>query len=326
MIPIDLITGFLGAGKTTFLLRYARYLLAQGLRLGILVYDHGAVNVDMPLLQALRDEGCELEMLSGACDPGCHRRRFRTKLIAMAMSGYDRVLIEPSGLFDMDEFFDVLHEEPLDRWYEAGSVIAVVDAMLEEELSPDADFFLASQAASAGCVLLSRCQWASPADLDRTLSHLRRAQAAIHCPPLPEDRVLAKDWKALTEDDFKRLMNCGYRLSDYVKSIAGVGADFQSLSYLDLPLGRIALEEKVRLLFANPSFGRIHRVKGFFPEGERWYQLNATGKDFHVSPVPESRAALVVIGSGLREEAISLLLTGSKPEHQSLFSMGGTAE
>ena len=43
---IDLITGFLGAGKTTFLLRYAEYLMTQRLKTGILVYDHGAMNVD----------------------------------------------------------------------------------------------------------------------------------------------------------------------------------------------------------------------------------------------------------------------------------------
>ena len=59
-VKIDLITGFLGAGKTTFLLRYARYLLAQGQKLGILVYDHGAMNVDLPLLNGLRGENCEL--------------------------------------------------------------------------------------------------------------------------------------------------------------------------------------------------------------------------------------------------------------------------
>ncbi len=46
------------------------------------------------------------------------------------------VLIEPSGIFfDVDEFFDVLCEEPLDRWYEIGNVIAIVDARLEENLS-----------------------------------------------------------------------------------------------------------------------------------------------------------------------------------------------
>ena len=130
MIPVDLITGFLGAGKTTFLLRYARYWMGQGKRIGVLVYDHGAVNVDLPLLGALRGDKCELEMLAGGCDADCHRRRFRAKLIAMGMSGYDRVLIEPSGVFDMDEFFDTLREPPLDRWFEPGNVICVVDAKL----------------------------------------------------------------------------------------------------------------------------------------------------------------------------------------------------
>ena len=74
----------------------------------------------------------------------------------MGMSGYDRVLVEPSGIYDTDEFFDALHEEPLDRWYETGSVIAVVDAKLEPDLSEAADYILASEAACAGCILISR--------------------------------------------------------------------------------------------------------------------------------------------------------------------------
>ena len=43
-------------------------------------------------------------MVSGGCDADCHRRRFKTKLIAMGMCGYDRVIVEPSGIFDVDEF------------------------------------------------------------------------------------------------------------------------------------------------------------------------------------------------------------------------------
>ena len=52
----------------------------------------------------------------------------RTKLISMAMRGFERVIVEPSGIFDVDEFFDVLRDEPLDRWYQLGNVIAIVDA------------------------------------------------------------------------------------------------------------------------------------------------------------------------------------------------------
>ena len=53
MVTIDLITGFLGSGKTTFIKRYAKYLMDQGLNIGILENDFGAVNVDMLLLQEL---------------------------------------------------------------------------------------------------------------------------------------------------------------------------------------------------------------------------------------------------------------------------------
>ncbi len=65
----------------------------------------------------------------------------------MGMCGYDRILVEPSGIFDVDEFFDILHEEPLDRWYEPGSVITIVDANLEEEMSEEENYILASEAA-----------------------------------------------------------------------------------------------------------------------------------------------------------------------------------
>ena len=145
MIKVDLITGFLGSGKTTFLKKYAKYFMDQGMRIGILENDYGAVNVDMLLLNELRGENCELEMVAGGCDADCHRRRFKTKLISMGMSGYDRVIIEPSGIFDVDEFFDSLRDEPLDRWYEIGNVITIVDAKLDTSLSDDSQFFLASQ-------------------------------------------------------------------------------------------------------------------------------------------------------------------------------------
>ena len=313
MIKADLITGFLGAGKTTFLLHYARELIRRGLKIGILVYDHGAVNVDLPLLQELRGDRCELETLAGACDADCHRRRFRTKLIAMGMAGYDRVLIEPSGVFDVDEFFDTVNEPPLDRWYEPGSVITIVDAKLEEEATPDADFFLASQAATAGCILLSRVQLSSAEEIDRTIPHLNRAEKQIHSSASLESRILAKNWDELTEADYTRLMNCGYHLTDYVKTIAGRGADFQSLSYLNPELTRQELEEKIRILFQSDDYGKINRVKGFFSEGEHWYQVNATASETHIDPVPSGHGAIIVIGSGLKEDQLGILMTGKLP-------------
>ena len=318
MFPVDLITGFLGVAKSTLLLRYALLSLRQGNLIGNLLYHYGAVNVDMPLLQELREANCELEMLAGGCDADCHRRRFRTKLIAMSMSGYDRVLIEPSGVFDMDEFFDTLCEPPLDKRCEPGNVIAVVDAGLEEDAAPEEDFFLASQVSCAGCVLLSRCRQTDAGATARTLAHLRRAAEQIHGPDLPDERILAKDWDELDDADWARLASCGSRPPDYMKTIAGDESGFQALSFLDLPLEGEALREKTAALFRERRYGRILRVKGFFREGAHGYQLNATADTFRVTEVPPCRGALLVIGSGLDEDAIGILLTGHTPEHHIL--------
>ena len=74
MVQVDLITGFLGAGKTTFLRRYVRYLVAQGHNVCILENDFGAVNVDAMLVQDLLGPNCDLETISGGCDCDTHQR------------------------------------------------------------------------------------------------------------------------------------------------------------------------------------------------------------------------------------------------------------
>lgn len=54
MTKIDLITGILGSGKTTFLLKYARHFIDRGENIAILENDFGAVNIDMMILQELK--------------------------------------------------------------------------------------------------------------------------------------------------------------------------------------------------------------------------------------------------------------------------------
>ena len=47
MVKVDLITGFLGSGKTTFIRKYAKHLMDEGNNIGILENDYGAVNVEI---------------------------------------------------------------------------------------------------------------------------------------------------------------------------------------------------------------------------------------------------------------------------------------
>lgn len=307
MIKVDLITGFLGSGKTTFLLKYARYLMGQGLRIGILEYDYGAVNVDMLLLNKLRGKQCELEMVAAACDEDCLRRRFKTKLISMAMSGYDRIIIEPSGVFDMDMFFDTLRDDPLENWYEIGSVITVVQANLSDDMSMEEDYILASQAAGAGCILLSRVQLSSKEEIDNTKNHILSAAEAIKCRDFKAN-FFAKDWDEFDNDDYQSLMNCGYRICSYRKDIAGKALSFSSVCFLDLKDNIETLSTKIKKLFASGEYGNIIRVKGFVCDKGGGYQINATKSEILVDATAIGQGVVIVIGTALQEDKIKNII------------------
>ena len=263
MVKIDLITGFLGAGKTTFLKKYAEYLIGKGQNIGILENDFGAVNVDMMLLQDLMGDHCELEMVSGGCDADCHRRRFKTKLIAMGMCGYDRVIVEPSGIFDVDEFFDALREEPLDRWYEVGNVIAIVDANLEETLSEEAEYILASEVANAGEIILSHADEVSARQADDAVAHLNRALEQIKCPRRVDKEVLRKSTLDLGEEDFNRLIHCGYQMESYRKLDMEEKKGFESVYFMNVKMTEEQLKTTVEKLMDDRECGEVFRVKGF---------------------------------------------------------------
>ena len=304
MVKVDLITGFLGSGKTTFIKKYARYLIDQGQNIGILENDFGAINVDMMLLRELEGENCELEMVAGGCDKDCYRRRFRTKLIAMGMCGYDRVLIEPSGIFDVDDFFDALHEEPLDRWYQIGNVITVVDACLEENLSEGADYTLASEAANAGCILLSRTQQASEEQIKATVAHINRALEMIHCKRILKDEVVSQNWEDFTEKDYKKISESGYLVEDYEKMYVDQDEIFQSLFFMDEGISPEKAKEAAAKIFADPECGKVLRIKGFLKDGDVWQELNATAHELTLHPLEVGQDVLIVIGEQMNEEKI----------------------
>ena len=312
MVQVDLITGFLGAGKTTFLRRYVRYLVEQGHNVCILENDFGAVNVDAMLVQDLLGDRCDLETISGGCDCDTHQRRMRTKLIAMAMRGFDRVVVEPSGIFDVDEFFDVLRDDPLDRWYRIGNVIAIVDAMLPEALSPQAEYLLASETANAGRVLLSRAPQAGPEQCRAAIAHLDRALEACKCSRrfAPEE-IITKDWARLTDADLAAIAACGCRQASCEKLHFDEHEAFSSLCFLEQHLTLQQLQAAADHLFADAACGHVLRVKGFAPDPQGttgWLELNATAAGRTLEPIPQGQDVLIVIGEGLDKAAIEARL------------------
>lgn len=304
MIKIDLVTGFLGSGKTTFIKKYAKHFLDKGLKIGILENDYGAINIDLMLLGDIMGDNCELEMIIGGGDLETHKRRFRTKLIAMAMSGYDRIIVEPSGIFEPEEFFDLLYEEPLDKWYEIGSVITIVDVSFAADISDASEYLLATQLACAGALIFSKKENYKFVDEEGTLFYLNSLLERIKCNRRLKDADIIPSEGKFANCDFEMVSNSGYVLSDYEKKFYEI-EEFNTVFIMNKRLNREELEEKAKRLFQNPDiYGDIIRIKGFTREDEGYSFINMTKNNTEISRIERGQDIFIVIGRHLAEVEI----------------------
>ena len=303
MVKVDLITGFLGSGKTTFIKKYAKYLIDQGLHIAILENDFGAINVDMMVLEEELGDRCELEMVVGGGDLDCHRRRFKTKLISMGMRGFDRILVEPSGIYDVDEFFDVLHEEPLDKWYEIGNVIALVNSKLENSLSKQSDYLLGCQVADAGKIILSRSSEATEEEINNTITHLNNTMSLIKCKRRfnKEDCL---DLETLNNDDFNSILHSGYELEGFIKMFFKKEETFSTMFFMNQAISKEELIHATQSIFNDSECGKVFRIKGFIPENDQWIELNATKDQMTTETIAKGQEIIIVIGESLNKEKI----------------------
>ena len=305
MIKIDLITGFLGSGKTTFIREYAKFLIERGEKIAIIENDYGAVNIDMVLLSDLLGERCNLEMVVGGDGQEAHKRRFKTKLISMGMSGYTRVLIEPSGIYDVDEFFDVLYDEPLDRWYEIGSIIGIVDAKAAPHLDGPEKYLFMSEVAWAGKLFFSKTE--DGADTGAITAFINRTMEEYGCSARfdEEKDVIAKPIAELDARDLEAVRDAGYRRSSYTK----LGIDekkFRPLFYFDVEMPGERLTEISGKLFADEKAGKVIRIKGFVGTGDGLQlEINATEKEIMTRQAKSSRNVLIIIGQDLDKDYIN---------------------
>lgn len=307
MTKVDLITGFLGSGKTTFLKKYAKHLIEQGEKICIIENDFGAINVDMVLLQELVGEKCNIEMIVGGDGEVAHKRRLKTKLIAMGMLGYDRVIIEPSGVFDPDELFDTLYESPIDQWYEMGSVICIYDTQTGTKLSKESRYLMMSQMASAGIVLLSKLDKEDEKIESEIYNEIRQVMEEFGCSrTIKQEEILAKNWDGFTDTNYRIIINSGYNKADYTKIMHIGDSEYQTLFYFDFEMSKELLHEKVISIFKDKKCGRVHRIKGFIKvSNNEKVELNATSERYEIKEINTDRAVLIIIGENLNRDELA---------------------
>lgn len=311
MARIDLVTGFLGAGKTTFLQYYTAYLRRRGVRFAVIENEFGTAGVDAA---TLKGGGAEIREISGGCICCTLKVGFHDLLVELS-GEFERILVEPSGVFNADEFLDVLHSPGLQGRVAPGFAIGVVDPGSLPHLSgPDAAV-LVSELIPVGAILLSKVRQYS----GNQLAEAGRRVAELLCAAVPdlsreavEALVRADAWEDLGNEDFAALQRCGFHLRPHVRESADHSTLFQSMT---LSPGEACDREELAGILGKVSSalpgGKILRIKGRIPSREGGcYLVNYTPDSaaiIHEAEAPEGTYRLNIIGRGLRRKPIAEL-------------------
>jgi G3E family GTPase len=170
-VPITILTGFLGAGKTTLLNRILTG--NHGLRVGVLVNDFGAINIDAELVVGLDDNVMSLAN-------GCVCCQIRDDLIESVLELLARpetieyVLLEASGVADPAGIFVTFNDANLRNRIRLDSVTCVLDTgqvFAHPEYPPLMELKL-RQVGFADMVVLNKVDLAGPEQVEKVRAWL----------------------------------------------------------------------------------------------------------------------------------------------------------
>ena len=305
-VEILIVTGPLGAGKTTVVNRLLKAEIAAGRRVAVLINEFGAISVDGTLLDADRPELAGVQNLVNGCVCCSLRNDVVTTLQAWCDQPEDqrpeRVVLETTGLADPTDLLDLELEPALAGRLRLAGLLTVLSCLTPVDHLRTKPL-LHRQAALASLIHLSKADLDPSAavawegelrsafrDIPLVATRHGRAPAGSPDPWAGDVRPLPAGWAATTGTSFAeaRALNLQW----------------------DHPVDPAALEA---LLLAPPASGELLRAKGVCSfagwarrndGSDRWAFQLADGR-LEVSPLPlradgtAAPCAAIVIGTGL---------------------------
>ena len=209
MAKVTIISGFLGAGKTTFIKKLLEQVYA-GQKVVLIENEFGEIGIDGGFL---KDAGIQITEMNSGCICCSLVGDFGKALIKVSKEyAPDRIIIEPSGVGKLSDVVAAVEKVKDEAGLELDCFLTVADATKAKMYMKNFGEFYNDQIEHAGTIVLSRTQNMDAAKLEASVALIRdkNAEAAIITTPWDElngeQIVSALEKKSLMDELLKEAL------------------------------------------------------------------------------------------------------------------------
>lgn len=197
MTKVDIISGFLGAGKTTLISKLLKEALPDE-QVVLIENEFGEIGIDGGFL---KDSGVEIREMNSGCICCSLVGDFGTSLKEVVDKYHpDRIIIEPSGVGKLSDVIKAVKDLHIENEIRLNSASTVADASKVKMYMKNFGEFFNNQIEHAGTIILSRTQNISEDKLKKAIEMIRSLNTDAHIITTPWDSLDGKQILAAMEN------------------------------------------------------------------------------------------------------------------------------
>ena len=286
-MKILLVSGFLGAGKTTFIKEMAKNI---NLEFVVLENEYADIGVDGDFLN---EKNLNVWEMSEGCICCSMKGDFKSSIKKIYSEiNPEYLVIEPTGVGMLSSIIENIREIN-NNDIEILSPLTLIDITSFNEYLETFNNFFIDNLKNTGKVILTKLENYNPFDIENIKNEISKINNNLVI--ITDDyRTFPKEWfgEILNKNIDNKIIDKNFSLKTHInlRTFSKENINLKTMDELGLLLNRLV----------NGDFGKIYRAKGIVKIDGYWGKFNLVYKNFEMEPITDAKGTkIVIIGNNL---------------------------
>jgi len=286
-MKILLVSGFLGAGKTTFIKEMAKNI---NLEFVVLENEYADIGVDGDFLD---EKNLNVWEMSEGCICCSMKGDFKSSIKKIYSEiNPEYLIIEPTGVGMLSSIVENIREID-NNDIEILNPLTLIDVTSFNEYLETFNNFFIDNLKNTGKVILTKLENYNPFDIENIKNEISKINNNLEI--ITDDyRTFSKEWfgEILNKNIDNKIIDKNFSLKTHInlRTFSKENINLKTMDELGLLLNRLV----------NGDFGKIYRAKGIVKIDGYWGKFNLVYKNFEMEPITDAKGTkIVIIGNNL---------------------------